>query len=158
MIPLITFVVVKGRGYYLAPAYPVLYAGGAVFGAELIARLRTVWRISLKSLAWVATVMTISFAAAYLVPVASGDSDWARRAFEVNEDFREEVGWPEFVQKLGFSREFGDRYFESCEVASRITNKYGVANEETTDYSEILLRPHLRESWPDFWKKFRRYG
>jgi Dolichyl-phosphate-mannose-protein mannosyltransferase len=221
VIPLITFVVVKGRGYYLAPAYPVLYAGGAAFGAELIARLRTVWRISLTSLAWVAAVMTISFAAAYLVPVASADSDWARRAFEVNEDFREEVGWPELVQKLaqvrdslglserlrlailagnygeagainlygkdyglpeaicgtnsfwargygdpppetliviGFSREFGDRYFESCEVASRITNKYGVANEETTDHSEVLLCRHLRESWPDFWKKFRRYG
>ncbi len=45
MIPLITFFVAKGRGYYLAPAYPVLYAGGAVFGAELIANLRPVWRI-----------------------------------------------------------------------------------------------------------------
>jgi hypothetical protein len=29
VIPLITFVVAKGRGYYLAPGYPVLYAGGA---------------------------------------------------------------------------------------------------------------------------------
>ena len=45
VIPLITFFVAKGRGYYLAPAYPVLYAGGAVFGAELITNLRPVWRI-----------------------------------------------------------------------------------------------------------------
>src|SRR5436190_27453 len=37
VIPLITFLVGKGRGYYLASAYPVLYAGGAVFGAKLIA-------------------------------------------------------------------------------------------------------------------------
>ena len=59
---------------------------------------------------------------------------------------------------IGFTREFGDRYFESCEVAGRIRNKHGVANEETTDHPDILLCRHLRESWPEFWKKFRRYG
>jgi len=59
---------------------------------------------------------------------------------------------------IGFTREFGDRYFESCEVTGRFTNKYGVANEETTDHPKILVCRHLRESWPEFWKKFRRYG
>ena len=88
VIPLITFVVAKGRGYYLAPAYPVLYAGGAVFGAELIAKLRPVWRISLRWLAWASVVTTIVFAAAYFVPLAPVDSAWARRAFKVNDDFR----------------------------------------------------------------------
>jgi hypothetical protein len=29
--------------------------------------------------------------------------------------------------------------FESCEVVGRITNKNGVANEETTAHPEILL-------------------
>ena len=222
IIPLITFLVAKGRGYYLAPAYPVLYAGGAVFGAELISE-RTSWfgGFHCVELAWASIVMTISFAAAFFVPMAPVDSDWARRAFKVNEDFREEIGWPELVHKLaqvrnslgaadrsrfgilagnygeagainlygkeyglpeaicgtnsfwargygdpppetliviGFSREFGDRYFESCEVVGHITNKYGVANEETTDHSGILLCRHLRQSWPEFWKKFRRYG
>ena len=94
-----SFLVAKGRGYYLAPAYPVLYAGGAVFGAELIANVRLVWRISLRGLAWASVVMTISFAAAFFVPMAPVDSGWARRAFKVNEDFREEIGWPELVQK-----------------------------------------------------------
>jgi Dolichyl-phosphate-mannose-protein mannosyltransferase len=221
VIPLITFFVAKGRGYYLAPAYPVLYAGGAVFGAELITNLRPVWRISLRWLAWASVAITILFAAAYFVPVAPVHSDWARQAFTVNNDFREEIGWPEFVKTLaqirdslgpversrlailagnygeagavnlygkdyglpkaicgtnsfwargygdpppetlivvGFSREFGNRYFESCELAGRITNKYGVANEETTDHPDILICRHLRESWPEFWKKFRRYG
>src|SRR5437773_5229536 len=221
VIPLITFLVGKGRGYYLAPAYPVLYAGGAVFGAELIANLGSVWRISLGWLAWTSVVMTILVAAAYFVPLAPIHSGWKRRAFKVNEDFREEIGWPELVQTLaqirdslgpaersrvailagnygeagainlygkeyglpqaicgtnsfwargygdpppetliviGFSGEFGDRYFESCELAGRITNKHGVANEETTDHPDILICRHLRESWPEFWRKFRRYG
>jgi len=221
IIPLITFLVAKGRGYYLAPAYPVLYAGGAVFGAELIREVRLVWRLSLWGLAWASVVMTISFAAAFFVPMAPVDSGWARQAFKVNGDFREEIGWPELVHKLaqvrdslgvadrsrfgilagnygeagainlygkeyglpeaicgtnsfwargygdpppetliviGFSGEFGDQYFESCEVVGHITNKYGVANEETTDHSDILLCRHLRQSWPKFWKTFRRYG
>ena len=165
--------------------------------------------------------MTILVAAAYFVPLAPIHSGWERRAFKVNEDFREEIGWPELVQTLaqirdslgpaersrvailagnygeagainlygkdyglpepicgtnsfwargygdpppetliviGFSRQFGHRYFESCEVVGHITNKYGVANEETTNHPEILLCRHLRESWHEFWKKFRRYG
>lgn len=221
VIPLITFLVAKGRGYYLAPAYPVLYAGGAVLGAELVARLRPIWHSSLEWLAWASVVVTILFAVVYFVPWAPIDSSWARRAFNVNNDFREEVGWPELVEKLteirdslgpegrshfgilagnygeagainlygkqhglpepicgtnsfwargysnpppktlilvGFSRQFGEQHFESCEVVARITNKHGVANEETSDHPEILLCRQLRESWPEFWRKFRRYG
>jgi hypothetical protein len=221
VIPLFTFLLAKGRGYYLAPAYPVLFAGGAVFGAELIAKLRPVWRVSLPVLAWASVLTTIFLAAVYFVPLAPVDSAWARRVFKTNHDFREEIGWPELVEKLtqirdslgaqghsrfgilagnygeagaislygkeyglaepicgtnsfwarrysdpppetliviGFSREFGERYFESCEVVGRITNKHRIANEETTDHPEILLCRHLRESWPEFWRKFRRYG
>jgi hypothetical protein len=221
MIPLIIFLAARGRGYYLAPAYPVLYAGGAVFGGELIGSMRRGWQIFLRALAWALVVMTIFFAVAYFIPLAPVDSGWARQAFKINEDFREEIGWPELVQRvarirdslgladrsrfgilagnygeagainlygkeyglpeaicgtnsfwargyghpppetlivIGFSREFGERYFESCEVVGHITNKYGVANEETTDHSGILLCRHLRQSWPEFWKKFRRYG
>ena len=221
VIPLFTFLLAKGRGYYLAPAYPLLFAGGAVFGAELLAKLRPVWRISLRVVAWASVLTTIFFATVYFVPLAPADSAWARRVFKINDDFREEIGWPELVEKLaqirdslgaqghsrfgilagnygeagainlygkeyglpepicgtnsfwarryrdpppetliviGFSREFGERYFESCEVVGRITNKHGVANEETTDHPEILLCRHLRENWPEFWRKFRRYG
>lgn len=221
LVPLIIFFIAKGRGYYLAPAYPVLYAGGAVFGAELINSLRPVSRIWLRSIAWASVAITIVFAAAYFLPLAPIDSDWARRVFTVNHDLREEIGWPELVKTvahirdslgpversrlailagnygeagainlygkdyglpkaicgtnsfwsrgygdpapetlivIGFSREFGDRYFESCELAGRITNEYGVANEETTDHPDIFICRHLREGWPEFWKNFRRYG
>ena len=65
---------------------------------------------------------------------------------------------PETLIVIGFSQAFGDQSFGSCELVSRISNKYGAANEETTDYPDILICRHLRESWPEFWKKFRRYG
>jgi len=205
----------------LAPAYPVLYAGGAVFGAQLIARFRPAWKISLQRLAWVLVLVTITFFAAYFVPLAAVNSPWARRAFQVNEDFREEIGWPELVQTvvrirdslgssdrsriavlagnygeagainlygpdyglpaaisgtnsfwargygnpppetvilIGFSREFGERLFESCDLAGHVTNRYSVRNEETTDHPDIFVCRHLRQSWNEFWKNFRRYG
>ncbi len=105
LIPLITFLVAKGRDYYLAPAYPCLYAGGAVFGAELICNVPPVWRNFMRGLAWVAVVTTILPAAAYFVPIAPVDSLWARQAFKVNEDFREEIGWPELVQQVARIRD-----------------------------------------------------
>jgi hypothetical protein len=221
VIPLIIFLAAKGRGYYLAPAYPVLYAGGAVFGAGLVDNMRSVWRNLMQTFAWAAVVVTIFFAAAYFVPIAPVDSGWARQAFKINEDFREEIGWPELVKEvarvrdslgaaeksrlgiltgnygeagainlygkeyglpeaicgtnsfwargygepppeilivIGFSREFGERSFKSCEVVGHISNKYGVANEESSEHPDILLCRHLQETWPEFWKRFRRYG
>ena len=40
VVPLVLFVIAKGRGYYLGAAYPMLYAGGAVWGEEWLRRWR----------------------------------------------------------------------------------------------------------------------
>ncbi len=64
---------------------------------------------------------------------------------------------PETVILLGFSRAFADRNFDSCEVAARPWNRYGIRNEETS-YPAIFLCHRLRQPWPEFWKKFRYYG
>ena len=37
VVPLVLFVVAKGRGYYLGPAYPMLYAAGSVWGEVRLA-------------------------------------------------------------------------------------------------------------------------
>src|SRR5262249_59229669 len=36
VIPFLVFLLAKGRSYYLAPAYPVLYAGGSVLGEQIV--------------------------------------------------------------------------------------------------------------------------
>ena len=50
LVPLVLFLVAKGRGYYLAPAYPTLYAGGAVLGESWLQRCGRGWRIAVTSL------------------------------------------------------------------------------------------------------------
>jgi hypothetical protein len=34
LVPLVAFLVVRGRDYYLAPAYPVLLAAGVAWGEK----------------------------------------------------------------------------------------------------------------------------
>jgi hypothetical protein len=65
---------------------------------------------------------------------------------------------PETVIVVGFDREFVEHHFESAEVVARVTNRYGVANEETTQRPEIFLCRDLRGGWAEFWKTFQRFG
>ena len=65
---------------------------------------------------------------------------------------------PETLIVLGVSRTFLEQHFESCELAGHVRNSYGVANEETTDHSEVFICRRLRKRWPEFWKNLRHYG
>ena len=65
---------------------------------------------------------------------------------------------PETVIVVGFSREFAQAYFNSVIVAAQSRNRYDVPNEETKDHPTIFVCRGLRVSWPEFWKRFQRYG
>jgi hypothetical protein len=85
-----------------------------------------------------------------LPPAISGvNSFWARRYPQPP---------PQTLIVLGFSRQFLENNFQSCELAGRITNPWGVLNEETRHHPDIYLCRRLRLSWPDFWKGRRRFG
>jgi hypothetical protein len=47
--------------------------------------------------------------------------------------------------------------FETCALAGRITNRYGVENEETS-HTTIYLCRRLRQSWPAFWESLKSFG
>ncbi len=212
VIPFVLFAIAKGREYYTAGSYPVLFAGGAVWGER--------WIASRRGLAAGALVLGAAFGA-IVVPIGSVNSWWWNHVASQVDDFREEVGWPELVEAvagirdalpveerpglgilagnygeagainlygpahglpkaisgvnsywlrgygdppprtlivLGLSHAALDRYFESCEVAGHVSNRYGVKNEETREHSEILVCRGLRQPWPEFWKQFRRFG
>jgi len=231
VVPLILLVALRGRDYYLAPAYPMLYAAGAVWLEGIFDKNEawtaahapdTAFRFALfKPAVWAALGLNIVAAAAVALPLAPVNSTWWKLASQRDIVFPEEIGWPEFAQSVaqvwqqllpeeklhaavlagnygelgalnlygrqyglppaisgvnsswergygdpapetlvvvGYPREFLERHFASCEVRGRVWNRYGVANEETTEDPEIFACRGLRESWPEFWLAARKFA
>jgi hypothetical protein len=59
---------------------------------------------------------------------------------------------------VGLSPRFVNRYFASCESEGMITNRYGVANEESENDKYLWVCRGLREPWPEFWQKIKAWG
>jgi hypothetical protein len=105
IVPLVLFAVFKGRDYYFAPAYPMLYAAGSVFGERWLAGTRSGWATAVRTAAWVALVLDILLAVTFFLPVAPVNSAWGRLAFKLQGDYPEEIGWPELVQTVAQVRD-----------------------------------------------------
>jgi hypothetical protein len=242
-VPLVLFLLMRGRDYYLAPAYPMLYAAGAVWverkiGSKEVRKQGSDnsenrnwkmengggvarWAGVVKRVVWAALMADVLIAAAVALPIAPVNSRWWKLAAKVNIVFPEEIGWPELVETVaqvrdrlpaeervragilagnygelgalnlygekyglpraisgmnsswergygdpapetvivvGYSRRVLEKYFASCEVAGRAWNKYGVANEETTEDADIFVCQGLKESWAEFWKGIRTFA
>ena len=221
LVPLVLFLLAKGRGYYLAPVYPMLYAGGAVLGESWLQRCGRGWRIAVTSLAFVALLLNSALIASVVLPIAPVNSPWWKKMVQQNNDLREEIGWEELVENVARIRDslspedrarvrifcgnygeagainlYGPRHglpaaicpvnsfwergygdpppellivlggsvknlegrFDSVELVGHVTNREGVANEETTDHPDIFLCRHLRAPWAEVWKKIRGFG
>jgi 4-amino-4-deoxy-L-arabinose transferase-like glycosyltransferase len=97
--PFALFVVARGRDYYAAPIYPMLFAAGATF---LLGLSKTRGAAGRWAAAAAAPVLLLAGAgvAAVVTPVAPVGSRWWRQALAMNGDLREEVGWPELVAEV----------------------------------------------------------
>jgi hypothetical protein len=105
LVPLVLFLVAKGRGYYLAPVYPMLYAGGAVLGESWLQRCGRGWRVAMTSLAFVALLLNSAMVALVFLPIAPVNSPWWQRMVQINGDLREEIGWQELVENVARIRD-----------------------------------------------------
>jgi 4-amino-4-deoxy-L-arabinose transferase-like glycosyltransferase len=217
----VLFFAARGRSYYMAPAYPMLLAAGAVaWERRLVASSPRSARIR-RAIRWSAIVIGAAIAIALVVPIPPVGSAWWKLSDKVQDDWREEVGWQDLVSEVaqvrdalpsderasarilagnygetgaidlygaayalpkaisgvnsywlrgygdpppqtlivvGLPRSFLERYFESCELAGHVTNRFGVLNEETREHPDIFVCRRLRQPWPEFWKQFRYYG
>jgi 4-amino-4-deoxy-L-arabinose transferase-like glycosyltransferase len=136
VITLMLFVVAKGRDYYVAPAYPMLMAAGAVFGERWLesrsARAqRIVRRVTRNSLAIGALVVF-----ALTLPIAPLNSAWWRLADSTanKQSFNMQVGWPELVATVAQVRDSlpaedrnGVRVLAADEGEAGAVNMYGRA-------------------------------
>ena len=105
IIPLLLFVIAQGRAYYVAATYPMLYAAGAVWGEQWLASHGRQFAGALRTIVSAALVADMFMAAAVMLPIAPVNSAWWNFAIKVNDDFREEIGWPELVDTVGKIRD-----------------------------------------------------
>jgi hypothetical protein len=103
--PFILFAIAKGRGYYLMPAYSVLYAAGAVSLERFLVHRAGWLRITLRSIVFTAFLLDAAAVAWAYLPmwrVGSGGWNWQ---MQNNADMRDEIGWPEFVAQVAAVRD-----------------------------------------------------
>lgn len=104
VIPVLAFWVGKGRFYYLAEAYPVLLAMGAVVGERWLAA-RAAWLR--RSLAGVFFAGLLGFGAYYGAIIVPFATRGPLRDFALarNGDLREEIGWDDLVVAVAHVRD-----------------------------------------------------
>jgi hypothetical protein len=103
-IPLMLFMVGKGRDYYMGAAYPMLLAMGGVVGERWVSSLSKVARRSVEGVFFGGMVACGLVMGAVVVPVASG-GPLKEFALKNNGDLREEIGWDELVKTVAGIRD-----------------------------------------------------
>ena len=105
IVTLLLFTVAKGRWYYMGPAYPMLYAAGAVWGEQWLATLQRGRAIAVRRAVWVALAFELVFTTAFWLPLPPLNSRWWEINNSLTGDFREQVGWRELVQEVAKIRD-----------------------------------------------------
>jgi 4-amino-4-deoxy-L-arabinose transferase-like glycosyltransferase len=105
LIPFLIYLITQGRSYYLAPAYPMLTAAGAVAWQGWIDR-RPSRRSSaqqgrlVQGLTWTGIAIGAVISAALALPVAPINSPVWKFTSEVHDTFTEQIGWPEMIETV----------------------------------------------------------
>lgn len=131
-ITLLLFLAARGRDYYLAPAYPMLMAAGAVWGENWISRKTPQAQRSILLNTWVSLAIGALIIFALTLPIAPIQSSWWRIADGSNQCFNSEIGWPELVATVAQVRDSlpaaerdGVRVLASDEGGAGAVNLYG---------------------------------
>jgi hypothetical protein len=106
VITLILFVIARGRDYYLAPAYPMLMAAGAVWGESWVdAKSPNAQKRIARSL-WISLTVAALAVFAITLPIAPLQSTWWRVADATDGGcFNMQIGWPELAATVAHVRD-----------------------------------------------------
>jgi hypothetical protein len=100
VVPLVLLLLSQGRSYYLAPAYPMLLAAGAVAVERWLSGLRTVWGRLVRGATMLALAAGGAMGVAVFLPIAPVNSDLWDATAGLHDTFVEEIGWPELVETV----------------------------------------------------------
>ena len=100
VVPLVLFLLARGRSYYLAAAYPMLFAAGTVVWEDwLERRSATAARVGRVG-TWAALGAGAIVGASLTLPLAPINSPLWRLTSKVHDNFTEQIGWPELAQTI----------------------------------------------------------
>ncbi|HST29097.1 MAG TPA: glycosyltransferase family 39 protein [Rudaea sp.] len=153
LVPLILFALARGRGYYLAPAYPMLLAAGAVAAERWFATMRP--RSMKMCRAGLHTVLAAGglSSAAVALPIAPVNSAGWRISRAVHDNFAEQIGWQELARHVAaIYRSLPE---EERAHAAILANNYGEAGAIDL-YGPTLGLPPAISRTNSFW--YRGYG
>jgi len=105
IVPLLLFLLAKARAYYLAPAYPMLLAAGAVVTERWISKLTSVRACVARTVAWGLLATGGALTIAFFVPLTPVNSVWWKAVTSRDDLWREEVGWPDLVAAAAHIRD-----------------------------------------------------
>jgi hypothetical protein len=211
-------VVSRGRSYYLAPAYAMLLAAGAVWLESWLHNRTPVVRRIAVGLVCVFVLIGAAAGVALVKPIAPINSALWNITAEMGDTMREMVGWPDMAEQVakiyaaipesekprtvilagnygeagaldlygpeyglprvisganslwargygdpapetaivvGFDRPYAGSFFQTCEPAGYITNRYGVKNEETTWHTGLYVCRQPRRPWAEMWPEMQ---
>jgi len=104
LIPLALLFFAKGRDYYLAAAYPMLLAMGAVVAERWLASLSNVPRRTVEAAFFTCFALLSVYICTRVLPLASS-GPLRSFALKNNTDLREEIGWDELVKTVAAIRD-----------------------------------------------------
>src|SRR5690606_3117444 len=141
------------RAYYLAPAYPMLLAAGAVLLGHGIARLRPRVASLVRGATVLCMVAIVATTALVALPIAPIGSEGWQASRRFHDNFAEQVGWPELAAQVA-------AVYQALPEAERVrtaiyANNYGEAGA-INRYGPALGLPTAISGVNSYWA--RGYG
>ena len=152
-VPLLLFALAHGRAYYLAPAYPMLLAAGAVAGDRWLAQLRPRGALALRIGTCTMLALAAASSAAVGLPLAPVNSAGWRISRGVHDNFAEQIGWPELVAQVATI--YHDLPADEQAHTGILANNYGEAGAIDL-YGPTLGLPQAISGINSYWA--RGYG
>jgi hypothetical protein len=135
-IPLVIFLLMKGKSYYMGPAYPVLLAAGSVILEIKLLKKQMIWpKYAIPGLLLTSAVIT----GPLWLPVLSIEKMKEIGIADISYDFREMIGWPELVSSV--SGVYENLPEEDQKNTIIITGNYGEAGSINHYGSTLGLPP-----------------
>jgi len=100
VIPFLIYLLTQGRSYYLAPAYPMLIAAGAVVWQGRLDKLPMQRARRAVRVTWAEIAIGAVISGALALPIAPINSALWKITSEVHDTFTEQIGWHEMVETV----------------------------------------------------------